>query len=332
MNPDVAAAVDRLERDGVLAPEPARQLRRVARGELVTIRAELRVLLYLGVLAMTGGASVLVQQNLERIGPVAIALGLWLAALAALAWVFRHAPPFSWDVSASPHLAFDYVLLLAVLLTGSALAYVEVQFTPLGAAWAHHLLLMSGFAAALAVRCDSRMVASIALTSFAAWRGVSSSSLEQAFWRGGDEAVVVRMNAALTGLLFVVLGAVMARTDRKPHFQPVAAHVGWLLILGYAAIFGDDLFVSGVVGTSDTAAFRLAAIVVGAGLAVVAFRHGRFALFGMGLVAAYVGGSALMVGAIDDVFFGMVWFAVTGVGVLVGLLVAHHLMRKSRPA
>jgi hypothetical protein len=324
MNPDVVATVDQLTRGGVLSLEQARHFGRVASGELVSVRAELRVLLYAGVLAITAGVGVLVRQNLDQIGPVTIALALWMAAFGALFWVFRHAAPFTWDASPSSHLAFDYVLLLAVLLIGSALAYLEVQFTPLGAAWAHHLLLMSLIAAALAVRFDSRVVASIALTTFAAWRGVSSVSLEGAFWRSGDEAEVIRVNAMVTGILFVGLGAVLLRSGRKPHFQPLTAHLGWLLILGGV--------VSGIVDTADAGLYRLAALVVGGALAVFAFRRGRFARFGMGLVAAYVGGSALMVAAISDVFFGMVWFAVTGVAVLAGLLWAHHAIRKRQPA
>lgn len=184
MNPDVALAVDRLGRDGTLTAEQAALFGRVARRELVSIRPELRLLLYGGVVAVMGGVGELVRQNLDRIGPVAIALGLWTAAAAALIWALRQAPPFSWGRAASTHLAFDYVLLLGVLLTGAALAYVEVKFTPLGPAWGYHLLLMSLFAAAIAVRGDSRMVASIAFTTFAAWRSVAASPLERAFWLG----------------------------------------------------------------------------------------------------------------------------------------------------
>ena len=180
LNPDVSAAVDRLVGEGVLSRDQARILGREARGELLSILPELRLLLYGGVVAVAGGVGWLVKQNLGRIGPLAIATALWLAAAASIAWCLRRAPPFSRGEQASPHLAFDYILLLGVLLTGAALAYVEVKFTPLGDAWSYHLLVMSLFAGALAVRCDSRVVASLALSSFAAWRGVSAAILEQA--------------------------------------------------------------------------------------------------------------------------------------------------------
>ena len=100
MNPDVAQAIPELVESGVLPPAQAPMsqiLLRVARGELLSVHAELRALLSLGVLLITGGVGVLVAQNLDRIGPVAIASGLGLAAAAAFAWVFRTAPPFTWD-------------------------------------------------------------------------------------------------------------------------------------------------------------------------------------------------------------------------------------------
>ena len=321
MNPDVAAAVERLHTAGTLTPEQASLLGRVARGELVSVRSELRVLHYGGVLAVMAGVGLLVRQNLDRIGPVAIAVFLWTAAVLALVWAARHAPPFTWDESPSAHLAFDYILLLGVLLTGAALAYVEVQFTPLGAQWRHHLLLVGLFAAAAAVRGDSRVVAALALTTLAAWRGVSASPLERAFWRADEEAAL-RANALLTGLAFVVLGRVLVRFGRKAHFEPVATYLGWLLVLG--------ALLSGITSGGTETAFRLVSFAVGAGLAAIAYRGARFPLFGMGLVTAYIALSALVLDAMDSPLLAYLWFAGTGTAVLVGLLVAHFKLRAVR--
>src|SRR4051794_24452647 len=158
MNPDVADAIPRLVEAGVLPPDEAPRLLRVARGELLSVHGELRALLYAGVLLITGGVGLLVKENLDRIGPVAIAVGIGLAAAAALAWVIAKAPAFSWGPVPSPHLAFDYMLLLGVLLAGAELAYVEWKFTPLGAHWPWHLLLMALLAGVAAFRFDSRVI------------------------------------------------------------------------------------------------------------------------------------------------------------------------------
>lgn len=318
MNPDVAFAADRLAREGVLTREQAALFGRVARRDLVSVRPELRAVLYGGVLALLSGVGILVQQNLDRIGPLTIAIALWLSALGALTWTARHAPPFSWGRETSPHLAFDYILLLGVLLTGVALAYTEVQFTPLGPSWRHHLLVMSLIAAGLAVRGDSRMLASLALTSFAAWCGINASPLQRGFWEMAEGPL--RSTAIVTGLFFVFLGFLLVRTGRKAHFEPVCAHLGWLLVLA--------TILSGVGGSGAAGRlYQLGLMVVGAGLALLAFRTGRFGLFGMGFVAAYVGLSALVLAALPDPFLAYLWFAATGVVVLIVLLVAHQKVK-----
>src|SRR5215213_1080114 len=102
MKPNVANAIPRLAKAGALPPGAAPRLLRVARREVVSVRWELRFLLYLGVLFLTGGVGLLVKENLDRIGPVAIALGIGLAAVAALGWVWRVSPPFSRGEAQSP--------------------------------------------------------------------------------------------------------------------------------------------------------------------------------------------------------------------------------------
>src|SRR5204863_7957737 len=117
--------------------------------------------------------------NFERMGPLAIAGALAVAAAGCLFWVARRSAPFSWRESPAPHFAFEYLLLLGVLLVGADLAYVEAKFTPLGDAWPWHLFAAAVVAAFLSVRYDSRIVFSLALTTFAAWRGVWVMLLEK---------------------------------------------------------------------------------------------------------------------------------------------------------
>ena len=318
MNPDVAEAIPRLVAAGTLPPGPAPLLLRVARRELVSVHGELRLLLYLGVLLVTGGVGLLVKENLDRIGPAAIATGIGLAAAACFAWVIRASPPFSWSEVRSPSLAFDYVLLLGVLLAAADLAYVEVQFTPLGPSWAWHLLIVALLAGALAFRFDSRVVFSLGLSTFAAWRGVSAGRIgEGLFALRGD---AVRWNAIACGALFVALGFVLERLGRKPHFEPVATHLGWLLILGGLA--------SGI-GSGAWQLYTLSLLACGVLLAVGAYRFRRFPLFAFGVIAGYIALSRLIVSA-GEVFavFGCFWFFGTSILLLLGLLWVQRRMRE----
>jgi hypothetical protein len=318
MNPDVANAIPKLVEAGLLPPDEAPRLLRVARGELVSVHGELRALLYGGVLLVTGGVGLLVKQNLDRLGPVAIAAAIGVAAMAALVWVARVAPPFSWREAPSPNLGFDYVLLLGVLLAAADLAYVEVRFTPLGSHWPWHLLIVSVFTALAAFRFDSRVVFSLALSTFAAWRGISVARFGSKFLDGFDAGDKVRWNAIACGALFVLLGFAMKRTGRKAHFEPVATHLGWLLILVSLA--------SGM-GETSWWPWTLGLLLAGAALTVGSWRFRRFPLFAYGVLAVYGAVTRLAFSGIDEAVAGCFWFFVTPLLVIGGLIVAHRRMK-----
>jgi hypothetical protein len=319
MSPDVAQAIPELVESGILPPERAPLLLRVARGELLSVHGELRALLSVGVLLIMGGVGLLVEQNLDRIGPPVIAAALGLAALAALVWVVRKAAPFSWGEVESPNLAFDYILLLGVLLAAADLAYIEVKLSPLGAHWPWHLLIVALLTGLAAFRFDSRVVFSLALSTFAAWRGVAVGHFGSILW--AETAEAVRWNAIGCGALFAVLGVVLVRTRRKAHFAPAAVHLGWLLLL---AGIGSGIVESGGEGLAWAAVLLL----VGAGLAVGAFRLRRFPLFAFGLLAGYVALSRLVVVGLDLEVLGCFWFSGTSLLLIVGLLLAQRRMKE----
>lgn len=318
MNPDVADAIPKLVQSGLLPPEKAPVLLRAAREELVSVHLELRTCLYAGVLLITAGVGLLVKENLDRIGPAVIAAALGLAAAAALAWVARVSPPFSWRDVPSPNLAFEYVLLLGVLLAAADLAYVEVKFTPLGADWPWHLLIVSVLTGLAAFRFDSRVVFSLALSTFAAWRGVSVALVGSRFLEGTE--AVVRWNAIGCGVLFVLIGLVLVRTDRKAHFEPVAVYLGWLLILvGLASGWGED----GV-----WIYYTLGLLLCGAALAAGAYRFRRFPLFAYGVLGGYLALSRLIAEVVDELTIGCLWFFVTALLLICGLIAAQRRMKE----
>jgi hypothetical protein len=319
MDPDVAKAIPELVQRGVIPEDKSGLLLRIARGDLLSVQLEIRLLFYLGVLLTVGGVSLLVQQNYRHIGPVVIAAALAGGALAALGWVGRKAPPFSWEETPSPSLASDYLLLLGVLLASADLAFIEVQFTPLGANWPWHLLIVSILMACLAVRYDSRTVFSLALSTFAAWRGLSVSIMERPIWFASEETV--RWNAVGCGLLFLLLGWHALSRKRKAHFEPVAVHLGWLLVLG--------AFVSGTTGRdAKGVAYILLLAVTGAALAWFVRRKRRFGLFAMGVFAVYIAALSLVFQARLDSVAELIAILVVSLALIAFLWKAQKAMRE----
>ena len=319
MNPDLAKAIPEMVGSRILEETTARKLLRMARGELISIHPEIRLLFYFGVLLTAAGVGLLVKQNYQHIGPLAISIGVGIGALASFAWAARRAPSFSWGDVPSPSLSSDYLLLLGVLLAAADLAFIEIQFTPLGANWPWHLLITSLLMLGIAIRYDSRTIFSLALSTFAAWRGLSVSLIEKPIWRGTDESI--RWNAICCGLLFVFLGHYLLRTRRKPHFEPIAIHLGWLLILG-ALVSGG--WAQGPKGIAYIAILTA----LGIALARHSFRTQRFPLFSFGIFAVFIALNELIgKGRLDFVLRSLVSSG-TAIVLIVLLWKAHRTMKE----
>jgi hypothetical protein len=280
VNPDVVDGISRLEAQHVLTSEQAALFDRVARRRLVSVWLEIRALLYVGVLLVTSGVGLLVSEHHQEIGPWIIAAALGIAAAACFVWVDRRAAPFSWAQVPSPNAAFDYVLLLGVMLLASELAYVEAEFTILGRHWPHHLLVVAAVGLAAAYRWDSRTILGLALATLAAWRGISVGLISDWVWRA--DAGDLRASAIMLGALYLAAAWCSVTARRKAHFEEVFASAGLLLLLG--------ALVSGVLDRDLPWGVWLVALLVAAGAVLwVSFRLGRSLYFAQGVVAAYVG-------------------------------------------
>ena len=318
MNPDVVAAVARLKADEILSAGQAAFFDRVARRRLVSVWLEIRILLYVGVLLLTSGVGLVIAEFHREIGPWTMASVIGAAAGACLIWVARKSPPFSWREVRSPSIAFDYVLLLGLLLLASDLAYIEANFTVLGPRWVHHLLLVGLVYLIAAYRWDSRTILSLALSTLAAWRGVSISL--GSLWRG--EAAELRINAILLGAVYVVAAWHSVRMQKKAHFEGVFANAGLLLLLGG--------LVSGVLGRGSAWGMWLPILLGAAGIVMwISFRLGRSLYFAQAVAAAYIGLLRLLFAPFHrPSSIPLLLAALMGVGALALIFGAHRRMHE----
>jgi hypothetical protein len=146
------------------------RLTQLESGRLFSLHRELLVGLYGCVTAVIAGVALLVKNNLDRIGPLTLIAALLVAAGLCYATAIRK------HLRDQPRsIAGDYILLLGALLFSAAIAYAEVQFKLFGTGWSRHLLLLAAFHAFTAYALDSKLVLTVALTSFAGWLGVEAT-------------------------------------------------------------------------------------------------------------------------------------------------------------
>jgi len=318
VNPDVAAAVEHLREEGALTEHEARLFSRVARGELVSVRLEMRAALYMGVLLLTGGIALFVKENHERIGPAAIGLALGAVAAACLVWAWRRSAVFTWGEAASAHPAFDYVLLLGALLVATDLAFLEAQLRLLGENWPWHLLVVAAFYGLLAYRFDSRMLLSLALASFAAWRGVSVNIARTSLGEG--DPARLRVEALACGVLFVAMGVALRRSRRKAHFEDVYVNGGLLLAFGG--------LLSGVFASIDWPVWTLALILAAGATAFIGFRTGRTLPLALAVLSSWLGlQRSIFEGARRDPIAALLLSAASAAAALFFIVFARRRMR-----
>ena len=286
----------------------------------MSVRAEIRGALYVGVLLAVSGLGMFLKLNHDRLGPAAIAAVVAAAAFGCLAYVARRAPPFSWNATESPHVAVDYLLLLAMLLIAADLGYLESQFRWLGPDWAYHLLAVSVLYFAAAYRFDSRAVLTLALTSFAAWRGAEVGMR----FEGHGSPGLTRLNAIVVGLLYLAAGALSLRLRRKPHFEPVYVTGGLILLFGAMLTGAWDE------GTDAWVAWLIAVLVAAIVVGFLAYRLRRALDFGIAVASIYLAGLRLLGRGVGRSSF----FLVAGWSILalVVLIRSTRRMRTEKPA
>lgn len=239
------------------------------RREIFSVYPELRIAGWLGATMLAAAAGVLLKNNLDRIGPLALSIGIGVAAVACYAW--------TWLRRSRASVVDDYVLLLGALLVSADVAFIESQFHVFGDAWKRHLLLLAIVHAAGAYAYRSRLLLSLAIASLGGYLGFDKQ-------RGFDDAALPAFELSALLIAWRAIDRVLAPTaNRQPptisfsrtfeHFAANAALIGGLSLM-------DEHLHAGTLLT-----ITVAAAVIAWGFRV---RHEPFVLYGFvyGLIAA----------------------------------------------
>lgn len=198
------------------------------RREVFSIYPELRLCAWAGVMLLATAAGIVLKNNLERIGPLALATMMGLAAAACYAW--------AWWRRTRGSLVDDYVLLLGALLLSADAGYIETQFHLLGDSWQRHFLFLALAHGIAAYVFHSRMVLSLSITALAAWLGIEQR-LVLAY---GTEATAYASRAFVCAALLLIWRAI-DRRRRPSDFSPVFEHFAALVaFVGAFALMQED--------------------------------------------------------------------------------------------
>ncbi len=136
---------------------------------------ELRTILYLGILLVTGGLGIIIYQNIDTIGHTAIIALIGLACATCFYYCFKHRLPYNNLQVKHDSPWFDYILLLGCLLFLALEGYLQFQYQLFGTRYGLATLIPALLFFSLAYIFDHAGVLSLAITALASFAGISAS-------------------------------------------------------------------------------------------------------------------------------------------------------------
>jgi len=275
------------------------------RRENFSIYPELRICAWVGAMLIATAAGIVVTKNFERIGPLAIAVMIGIAAAACYAWV--------WWRRKSASLVDDFVLLLGALLLSADAGFIETQFHLLGDDWHRHFLILAIAHGAAAYAYRSRMVMSLSISALAAWLGI-----EQKTFATYEDPIAFATRAAICAAILLVWRAL----NRVEEFAPLFEHFASVLLLsaGLAMTFENETRTLGCMGT-----IAVAALVIAWG-----FRTRREAFVLYAFIYAVIALDILLVSFFDEDALALFVIVGTAIGSIVALIAIHSRFRELR--
>ena len=306
---DLSPDIESLRAAGTIDGPTAARLMARERREIFSVHPELRALSWLGAILVATGAGILLSKNLDRIGPVALAASVAVAAVICYAYAGyrRHHSRTS--------LVDEYILLLGALLLSADVAYVEGQFHLLDHGWPRHLLLLTFVHAAGAYFFGSRTLLSLSLVALAGWMGI-----EQRVDTIFDSTTETGIRGMICAAMILLWRGADGRWRADRFFARVFEH------------FSAHLALIGALTLTVEREARLAGVIATIVIAAVVIRHGFAARSEPFAIYAFVYGvAAVMVfaGTYVEDQIGCGLFAILLVMAIAGLFRLHDVFKRS---
>lgn len=301
--------------EGLVSPE---SLQKVKAPRFFSLHWELKTLLYLGVLLLSGGLGILIYKNIDTIGHQAILFAIAALCLGCFYYTRRYKPPFSWNKVLSPNGFFDYIVLLGCLLFVTFITYMQAQYNVFGTRYglaAFFPMIVLFFSA---YYFDHIGVLSLGITNFAAWLGVSITPyhiLSQNDF-SSDRLIYTGL---LLGVILITAGLLSTKKNIKQHFSftyhNFGVHILFIALLSALIVFEGIYMLWFVVLAGVATAIYF-----------MALKNRSFYFLLITILYAYVGLTYVVMrllvegSSIEGIYLAIFYFIGSGIGVAVFLV------------
>lgn len=186
---------------------------------IFSLNTELKLLLSLSVLMFTSGIGILIYDNIDSIGHIALLAILLVLICGCFYYCFKNSKGFQKTETTSESPFLEYIVLIANVLTCIFIGYLQFQYEVFGTHYGLATLIPTLVSFICAYYFDNKSVLTIAVTGLAAYVGLSVTPQDifndnNHFY--SDQSL--SFSAIMLGVLLILWTIYSFRINLKTHF------------------------------------------------------------------------------------------------------------------
>ncbi len=196
----------------------------------VSVRNDILIILYLGVISLATGIGMLVYTHINTFGHIALLALIGIASAQCFLYADRKRLPFSRQFVPAPNVWYDYIILFGALLLIVFVGYMQYRYHPLGQSYNYSAFILMIIFFYLAYLFDHRGVLCMAISNLAAWLSLSVDPMKVlGFVSNASKWLVI--NAVFLGVILLLSAIISIIKDYKAHFAKVYNNFGYHILM-----------------------------------------------------------------------------------------------------
>ncbi|KUJ60925.1 hypothetical protein AR687_16100 [Flavobacteriaceae bacterium CRH] len=269
---------------------------------IFSLNAELKLFLYLSVLLFTSGIGVLIYNNIDSIGHIAILSLLLIVIAVCFYFCFKNTKGFQKSETIFENPVLEYLVLAANILTCIFIGYLQFQYKPFGTHYGLATLIPTIVSFFCAYYFDNKSVLTIAITGLAAYVGLSVTPQDLLNNSNFYEDQTLSYSAIALSVLLILWTIYSSKNQLKTHFN--------ILYLTFALHIISIATISSLIDYEDIIWFVFA-IILGASSCFfykISHEYKAISLYVFMIIYAYIGINIFIFRVLQFIdFFSDVW-------------------------
>jgi Predicted membrane protein (DUF2157) len=314
-----------LQEKGILTENQAKAAFENNQKRPLSIFWELRVLLSLGVSALSGGLGIIIYENINSFGHNLL-LGFILLLCASCYFIsIKKRPLFSWGQLKNINIFIDYSILAACLLLLTLVGYVQFRYKFLENYYASIAFCLGLLFMYLAYRFDHRGILVMAIMALGSCLGLNISGVNSFSIMSLNSSILV-YSGILFGLVLVIIGWFSDQKNLKKHFTFTYYFLGANLafISTLTALFNFELVI-----------LFLPILLIFSTLCIFHARQTQsYFLLLMGVIYGYIGITYFVINlfsSVESILLLILYFSLSGFGIIMFFLRINSILGITKP-